>query len=433
MFHIFETDKNFAVEFTEFLTHKREGEDDLSDQVRNIIQKIRQSGDDALLEFTEKFDRFKPKSLAFTEDEIEAEISKLSEEDKSAIALAAKRITSYHQRQLPQDQDYTDEVGARLGWHWSAIRSAGIYVPGGLANYPSSVLMNAIPAKVAGVTRIDMCVPCPDGKINPMVLLAAKLSGVHKIYKIGGAQAIAALAYGTKSILPVDIIAGPGNAYVAEAKRQVFGRVGIDMIAGPSEVLIIADEHNDPDWIAMDLLSQCEHDADAQAIFITDSENFAKAVEASINQHLKSLERKDIAEKSWQNHGAIIIAKSLQTAAHLSNLVAPEHLQICTQDARALSHLTTEAGAIFLGAWSPEAIGDYVAGPNHVLPTSRTARFASGLGVLNFMKRSSVQEMNPESLKAIGPAAVHLAKAEKLQAHGLSVQMRLDKINGGPK
>lgn len=431
MFKLDEKSSNFVEEFEKFLNHKRSQETDLHAVVRDIVQTVKNQGDKALIEYTERFDRFSPPNLQFTEEEIETEISKVSAPEREALELAAKRIKAYHERQLPADADFTDEDGARLGWHFSPIRNVGIYVPGGLASYPSSVLMNAIPAKVAGVTNIIMCAPCPDGKINPLVLLAAKLSGVKSIFKIGGAQAIAAMAYGTKSVPHVDMVAGPGNAYVAEAKRQVFGHIGIDMIAGPSEVLVIADEHNNPDWVAVDLLSQAEHDEDAQAILVTDNAKFAEKVENAIEARLQTLSRKEIAAKSWQNHGAIICAKSVQSAAHISNAIAPEHLQICTENARALSHLTTEAGAIFIGPWSPEAIGDYVAGPNHVLPTNHSARFSSGLNVLNFMKRTTIQEMKPKAMSKIGPAAQILAKSEGLEAHALSVELRIDAINEG--
>ncbi len=428
MFRLDENSERFIQDFDQFLHHKRQETLDVSATVRDIIEDVAKNGDDALRAYTQKFDKCDPLDLAFSEAEIEQKISKIPQNERDALLLAAERIEDYHARQLPEDADYKDPSGARLGWHFSPIRNVGIYVPGGLASYPSSVLMNALPAKAAGVTNIQMCVPTPNGEVNPLVLLAAKLSGVKKIYRIGGAQAIAAMAFGTQSIPHMDMVSGPGNAYVAEAKRQVFGHIGIDMIAGPSEVLILADEHNDPNWIALDLLSQCEHDADAQAILLTHSADFAQKVEAALQENLAKLKRREIAQQSWQNHGAIIIAKSLQTAAHISNSIAPEHLQICTKDARALSHLTTEAGAIFLSAWSPEALGDYVTGPNHVLPTARSARFSSGLNVLSFMKRTTIQENTPDSLAAIGAAAVTLANSEELQAHGLSVQARLDHL-----
>ena len=429
MYKLNETDPDFRKAFSDFLTSNRDSDVDVSSDVRTIIEKVRKEGDGALFELNSKFDQNPSESLEFTNIEIDEAVSNISFEEKTALDLAAARIKDYHRRQLPKDADYTDEVGARLGWRFSAVGAAGIYVPGGLANYPSSVLMNAIPAKVAGVPKIYMCVPCPNGEVNPLVLYAAKLAGVDRVFKIGGAQAISAFAYGTKTIPRVDKITGPGNAYVAEAKRQVFGIVGIDMIAGPSEVLVIADQNNDPDWVAVDLMSQAEHDVDAQAILITDSAEFGDKVAQAIEARLLTLERRNIARKSWETHGAIIIAKTLQSAAHLSNLIAPEHLQICTEDARAISHLTHNAGAIFIGKWTPEAIGDYVGGPNHVLPTSGSARFSSGLNVMDFMKRSTVSEMSFGALKAIGPASVTLATTERLEAHALSVSLRLAQVN----
>ncbi len=430
MFKIFESSANFHEEFNFFLNHKRTQEFDVSDAVKNIIKTTREDGDSALVQFTEKFDGFCPESILFSQDEIETAKSEVNAEERAALKHAAKRIRAYHERQMPErDVEYVDDVNARLGWRFRPITTVGIYVPGGQASYPSSVLMNAVPAKVAGVSKLVMCVPCPQGEVNPLVLLAADLAGVDQIFKVGGAQAIAAMAYGTETVPHVDKIMGPGNAYVAEAKRQVFGHVGIDMIAGPSEVVIIADAQNNPDWIAMDLLSQAEHDQDAQSVLITDNEEFAKAVENSITKFLKTLERREIARESWKNNGAVIIAKTLQSAAHISNQIAPEHLQICAQEARALSHLTHHAGAIFIGSFTPEAIGDYIGGPNHVLPTSRSARFSSGLNLLDYMKRTTVSELTPAALSAIGPSAVTLAKAESLEAHGLSVSMRLKHLN----
>jgi histidinol dehydrogenase len=331
---------------------------------------------------------------------------------------------------MPEDASWTEDSGATLGWRWTPVSAAGLYVPGGLASYPSSVLMNAIPAKVAGVTRLAITVPTPDGKANPAVLLAAKIAGVDEIYRVGGAQAIAALAYGTETIAPVDMITGPGNAFVAAAKRRVFGRVGIDMIAGPSEILVIADRGQNPDWIALDMLSQAEHDESAQAILITDDAQLAADVGAAIERHLETLERRDIAGASWRDFGAIITVPDLGAAAALSNRIAPEHLELCVDDPDALSAGITHAGAIFLGAWTPEAIGDYVGGPNHVLPTARSARFSSGLSVMNFLKRTTLAKMTPEALRDIGPAAETLARSESLQAHGLSVRARLDQLNG---
>ncbi|MGC1487713.1 MAG: histidinol dehydrogenase, partial [Albidovulum sp.] len=332
-------------------------------------------------------------------------------------------------RQMPEDQRWTDAAGASLGWRWGPVSAAGLYVPGGLASYPSSVLMNALPAKVAGVERLVITCPTPDGVVNPLVLYAARLAGVDTVYRIGGAQAIAALAYGTASIRAVDKITGPGNAYVAAAKRRVFGRVGIDMIACPSEILVIADRDNDPDWIALDLLAQAEHDQSAQSILMTDDAGFGQAVAQAVEKRLETLERRAIAAVSWRDNGAIITVRDLAEAAALSNRIAPEHLELCVADPEALAGLTTHAGAIFLGAWTPEAIGDYVGGPNHVLPTARSARFSSGLSVMDFLKRTTIAQMTPAALAAIGPAAERLAKSESLEAHGLSVRARLDHLN----
>ncbi|WP_372604376.1 histidinol dehydrogenase, partial [Actibacterium sp.] len=338
---------------------------------------------------------------------------------------------AYHERQLPKDELWTDEAGATLGWRWTPVSAAGLYVPGGLASYPSSVLMNAIPAQVAGVERLVICAPTPDGVSNPLVLLAARLAGVETVYRIGGAQAIAALAYGTETIAGVDKITGPGNAFVAAAKRRVFGKVGIDMIAGPSEILVIADRDNDPDWIAVDLLSQAEHDASAQSILMTDDAEFGRKVAAAVDKRLETLERRAIAGASWRDYGAIITVRDLDQAAALSNRIAPEHLELCVADPMALSQQITHAGAIFLGQWTPEAIGDYIGGPNHVLPTARSARFSSGLSVMDFVKRTTLAQMTPQALRAIGPAAECLAKSESLEAHGLSIRARLDRLNEG--
>jgi histidinol dehydrogenase len=383
---------------------------------------------------TAKFDRLQltPETLAFSPEEIEAECAKVSPEDRAALELAAERIRAYHARQLPEDAMWTDAAGASLGWRWTPVSAAGLYVPGGIASYPSSVLMNAIPAKVAGVQRLAITCPTPDGVVNPLVLLAARIAGVDTIYRIGGAQAVAALAYGTESIVAVDKITGPGNAYVAAAKRRVFGRVGIDMIAGPSEILVIADGDNDPDWIALDLLSQAEHDASAQSILITPDAGFARAVSLAVEKRLETLERRAVAAASWRDNGMVIVCRDLAEAALLSNRLAPEHLELCVADPEALSQQITHAGAIFLGAWTPEAIGDYVGGPNHVLPTARSARFSSGLNVLDFLKRTTLAKMTPEALRLIGPAAERLAISESLQAHGLSVRARLDKLNAAP-
>lgn len=422
---------DFEARFTALLGAKREDAPDVDDAVAAIIADVRARGDAALVELTQRFDRLRltPVTLRFSEAEIDALIAQVPQAERDALELAAARIRAYHERQMPEDASWEDETGATLGWRWTPVSAAGLYVPGGQASYPSSVLMNAIPAKVAGVARLAITVPTPDGQANPLVLLAARLAGVDEIYRIGGAQAIAALAYGTESIAPVDKITGPGNAYVAAAKRRVFGKVGIDMIAGPSEILVIADADNNPDWIALDLLSQAEHDESAQSILITDSPTFAKAVDDSIARYLKTLERRDIAAASWRDNGAVITVPDLAAAAHLSNRVAPEHLELCVADPEALSARITHAGAIFLGAWTPEAIGDYVGGPNHVLPTARSARFSSGLNVMEFLKRTTLARMTPEALRAIGPAAEVLARSESLEAHGLSVSARLDHLN----
>jgi histidinol dehydrogenase len=425
------TDPGFEAAFAAFLTTKREDAPDVDQAVAAIIEDVRARGDAALIELTARFDRMELTAdrLAFTETEIEAECAKVAPGDRAALDLAAERIRAYHQRQMPQDQRWTDATGADLGWRWTPVAAAGLYVPGGLASYPSSVLMNAIPARVAGVGRLAVTCPTPGGAVNPLVLYAARLAGVHEIYRVGGAQAIAALAYGTGTIRPVDKITGPGNAYVAAAKRRVFGRVGIDMIAGPSEILVIADRDNDPDWLALDLLSQAEHDESAQAILVTDDAAFGRAVAAAVAARLATLPRRAIAAASWQDFGAIITVRDLAEAAALSNRVAPEHLELCVADPEALAARITHAGAIFLGAWTPEAIGDYVGGPNHVLPTARSARFSSGLSVLDFLKRTTIARMSPDALRAVGPSAVRLAQSESLSAHGLSVQARLDRLN----
>ena len=430
--HILSTsDADFQARFTALLGMKREDSPDVDAAVAAIIADVRARGDAALVELTARYDRLSltPDTLAFTEAEIDAACEVVPEDERAALELAAARIRAYHERQLPEDARWTDATGAELGWRWSAVSAAGLYVPGGLASYPSSVLMNAIPAKVAGVERLVICCPTPDGSVNPLVLLAARLSGVDTVYRIGGAQAIAALAYGTETIATVDKITGPGNAYVAAAKRRVFGRVGIDMIAGPSEILVIGDGTGDPDWIALDLLSQAEHDESAQSLLVTTSEAEAEAVAAAVNRHLETLERRAIAGASWRDFGAVIVARDLDEAAALSNRIAPEHLELCVADPEALLTAIRHAGAVFLGHWTPEAIGDYVGGPNHVLPTARSARFSSGLGVLDFLKRTPLARMTPEALAAIGPAAETLAISESLQAHGLSVRARLDRLN----
>lgn len=424
-------DPGFDSAFASLLNAKREDSPDVDAVVADIIAQVRTRGDAAVIELTEKFDRITLTAdhLAIRADEVAKAVESVPVEERAALETAAARIRAYHARQLPEDAEWTDETGATLGWRWTPVSAAGLYVPGGLASYPSSVLMNAIPAAVAGVGRLAMVVPTPDGVLNPLVLLAAQLSGVTEIYRIGGAQAVAALAYGTESIAPVDKITGPGNAFVAAAKRRVFGKVGIDMIAGPSEILVIADAQNDPDFIALDLLSQAEHDESAQSILITTDAAFGQAVAAAVDRHLETLERRAIAGVSWRDNGAIITVPDLSTASELSNRIAPEHLELCVADPEALSAQITNAGAIFLGQWTPEAIGDYVGGPNHVLPTARSARFSSGLSVLDFMKRTTLARMTPEALRAIGPAAETLAQSESLQAHGLSVTARLKKLN----
>ena len=424
-------DADFEAQFTALLGAKREDSPDVDHIVAEIIADIRARGDEALLEYTQRFDRLDltADKLAFSEAEIDALIAEVPAEEREALELAAARIRAYHERQIPEDQRWTDESGAELGWRWTPVSAAGLYVPGGLASYPSSVLMNAIPAKVAGVQRLAITVPTPDGVANPLVLLAARLSGVDEVYRVGGAQAVAALAYGTETIQPVDKITGPGNAFVAAAKRRVFGKVGIDMIAGPSEILVIADKDNNADWIALDLMSQAEHDESAQSILITDSEDFAREVCAAVDRQLETLERRAIAGASWRDFGAVIVVDDLDQAAQLSDRIAPEHLELCVADPDGLSDKITHAGAIFLGAWTPEAIGDYVGGPNHVLPTARSARFSSGLSVMDFVKRTTLAKMTPAALRAIGPAAEVLAKSESLQSHGLSVTARLQSLN----
>ena len=425
------SDPNFEAEFQTLLSAKREDSPDVDQVVADIIADVRARDDAALLEYTERFDRLTltPETLRLSGQEISAEIQKVAPEDRTALELAVDRIRAYHVEQMPKDAWWKDASGAELGWRWTPVSAAGLYVPGGLATYPSSVLMNAIPAKVAGVERLAITVPTPDGVINPLVILAAELAGVDEIYRIGGAQAIAALAYGTSSVAPVDKITGPGNAFVAAAKRRVFGKVGIDMIAGPSEILVIADKDNNPDWIALDLLSQAEHDESAQSILITDDADFASAVSASVDKYLQTLERSQIAGASWRDYGAIILVSDMDQAVALSDRIAPEHLEICVDDALGVSEKIHHAGAIFIGAWTPEAIGDYVGGPNHVLPTARSARFSSGLSVMDFVKRTTLSRMMPDALAQIGPAAERLAYSEGLEAHGLSVTARLKQIN----
>ena len=418
---------NFEKEFKKLLLAKREDSVDVDVSVREIIGGVIELGDQALIEYTKKFDRVSltPDTLRFTQSELKEQAAQVSDKDRSALELAVTRIKSYHEKQLPDDTFWTDESGVELGWRWSPVSAAGLYVPGGLASYPSSVLMNAIPAKVAGVKRLAITVPTPDNKVNPMVLLAAQLSGVDEVYRVGGAQAIAALAYGTKTIEPVDKITGPGNAFVAAAKRQVFGKVGIDMIAGPSEILVIADKTSRPDWIALDLLSQAEHDENAQSILITDSDDVINAVTEKIEINLQNLSRNEIAGKSWKNNGAIIKVPNFEMAAKLSNRIAPEHLELCVSHPENLAKKISNAGAIFLGHWTPEAVGDYVTGPNHVLPTARSARFSSGLSVMDFLKRTTLAKVSRDALLKIGPSAVTLANSEGLECHGLSISERI--------
>jgi histidinol dehydrogenase len=418
---------NFEKEFKKLLLAKREDSVDVDVSVREIIGTVIELGDQALIEYTKKFDRVSltTDTLRFTQPELKEQAAQVSDKDRSALELAVTRIKSYHEKQLPDDTFWTDESGVELGWRWSPVSAAGLYVPGGLASYPSSVLMNAIPAKVAGVKRLAITVPTPDNKVNPMVLLAAQLSGVDEVYRVGGAQAIAALAYGTKTIKPVDKITGPGNAFVAAAKRQVFGKVGIDMIAGPSEILVIADKTSRPDWIALDLLSQAEHDENAQSILITDSDDVINAVTEKIEINLQNLSRNEIAGKSWKNNGAIIKVPNFEMAAELSNRIAPEHLELCVSDPENLAKKISNAGAIFLGHWTPEAVGDYVTGPNHVLPTARSARFSSGLSVMDFLKRTTLAKVSRDALLKIGPSAVTLANSEGLECHGLSISERI--------
>ena len=419
---------DFAQRFDAFLDMKREVSADIDAAARAIVDDVAKHGDAALIAATKKFDRLDVQAggLRITPAEIDAAVKVCDAATLDALKFARDRIEVFHKRQLPKDERFTDAAGVELGWRWSAIEAVGLYVPGGTAAYPSSVLMNAVPAKVAGVERVVMVVPSPDGKLNPLVLAAAQLGGVSEIYRVGGAQAVAALAYGTATIKPVAKIVGPGNAYVAAAKRLVFGKVGIDMIAGPSEVLVIADRSANANWIAADLLAQAEHDVNAQSILITDDETLANDVERAVEAQLTTLPRADIARASWNDFGAIILVKTLDESIALANTIAAEHLEIITADPERLSARIRNAGAIFLGAHTPEAIGDYVGGSNHVLPTARSARFSSGLGVLDFMKRTSILKCGPDQLRALGPAAMTLGKAEGLDAHARSVGLRLN-------
>ena len=422
------SDPNFAAEFAALVDSKRAVESDVDVAVAVIVDRVRRDGDTALLDYTKRFDGIdlSADKLRVTKDEIDKAYVACDSRAIKALELAASRIEEYHLRQLPEDALYKDESGITLGSRWTPIQAAGLYVPGGTAAYPSSVLMNAIPAKVAGVKRLVMAVPSPQGKLNPLVLAAANIAGVSEIYRVGGAQAVAALAFGTKTIAPVDKIVGPGNAYVAAAKRRVFGTVGIDMVAGPSEILVVADGDNDPAWIAADLLSQAEHDKLAQSILITTDARLGRAVMQAVESALKTMPRAEIARASWNHYGAVIVIESLDDAVELVDRLAPEHLELAVANPEPLARRISNAGAIFLGRYTPEAIGDYVGGPNHVLPTSGSARFSSGLGVLDFMKRTSWLSCDAEGLRQIGPAAVTLAKAEGLDGHARSISIRLN-------
>ncbi|ESW84178.1 histidinol dehydrogenase [Mesorhizobium sp. M1060] len=425
---LIQSDAGFAQRFAAFLTTKREVSEDVDTAVRAIIARVRAEGDAALVDYTLKFDKADLNSLgiAVSKDDIAQAYKDADPQTVEALKFARDRIRSHHERQMPKDDRYTDAAGVELGSRWTAIEAVGLYVPGGTASYPSSVLMNAVPARVAGVERIVIVVPAPGGIINPLVLVAADISGVSEIYRVGGAQAIAALAYGTETIRPVAKIVGPGNAYVAAAKRQVFGTVGIDMIAGPSEVLVVADGSNDPDWIAADLLAQAEHDVSAQSILITNDPAFGKAVEQAVERQLLSLPRAETAAASWRDFGAVILVETIEAALPLVDRIAAEHVELAIDDAEGFLARMRNAGAVFLGRHTPEVIGDYVGGSNHVLPTARSARFSSGLSVLDFVKRTSILKLGPEQLRALAPAAIALAKAEGLDAHGRSVAIRLN-------
>jgi histidinol dehydrogenase len=418
---------SFAADFATLVDGRRDEEADVRATVAEIVAAVRRSGDTALLELTQRFDRLRLhlKELRFSAAQIEAARGQCRPDLLEALSLAAARIRAFHERQMPGDSSYVDGTGTGLGLRWRPVDAVGLYVPGGTAAYPSSVLMNAIPARVAGVGRVVMVVPTPDGVVNPLVLAAADLAGVDEIYRVGGAQAVAALAYGTGTIAPVDKIVGPGNAYVAEAKRQVFGRVGIDMIAGPSEIVIVAEAVVDPDWIAADLLSQAEHDERAQAILITDSAAFARQVMGAVDRQLATLERGDIARASWATHGAVVVVEHIEAASSLVDALAPEHLELIGPRAERLADMIRHAGAIFVGPYTPEVIGDYVGGPNHVLPTGRTARFASGLAVFDFLKRTTLLRCDRAAFVELAPAASLLARAEGLEAHALAVECRL--------
>ena len=421
------TDSDFPSAFTALVDARREADEDVSRDVTAILKAVRAGGDAALADYTQRFDRhdLNVSGWAVTATETRAALDGISSELRDALELAAARITAYHEKQKPQDSDGVDAAGVRLGARWSAVDAAGLYVPGGRAAYPSSLLMNVIPAKVAGVARIAMVTPTPGGEINPLVLAAAQIAGIEEIWRVGGAQAVAALAYGTGRIRPVDVITGPGNAWVAEAKRQLYGVVGIDMVAGPSEIVVVADGRNDPEWTAADLLSQSEHDPTSQSILFTDDAAFADAVAAAVERQLPALSTSAVARTSWDANGAIIIVRDLEEAMPLVNALAPEHLELAVEDPEPLFARVRHAGSVFLGRMTPEAVGDYVAGPNHVLPTGRRARFSSGLSVLDFMKRTSFLSLDRDAIGAIGPAAVALAQAEGLPAHAASVALRL--------
>ena len=421
------SDSDFDARFTALVEARRETDTDVARDVAAIIAEVRMRGDDAVADYTQRFDGFDLASTGWSvaKDQRVAALDGLDGELRSALELAAARIRAFHEKQKPEDSETTDDVGVRMGSRWSAVKTAGLYVPGGRAAYPSSLLMNAIPALVAGVDHIVMVTPTPGGEISPLILAAAEIAGVGEIYRIGGAQAIAALAFGTDTVPSADVIVGPGNAWVAEAKRQLYGTVGIDMVAGPSEIVVITDSHNNPEWIAADLLSQAEHDPTSQSILFTDSADFADAVAQAVETQLGTLATGETARSSWDAHGAIICVDRLEDALPLSDRLAPEHLELAVSDPDALFAQVRQAGSVFLGRLTPEAIGDYVGGPNHVLPTGRRARFSSGLSVLDFMKRTSFLRCDEQALEAIGPAAVRLAKAEGLPAHAQSVAMRL--------
>jgi len=420
-------DGDFAAAFTALVDARREADEDVSRDVTAILRRVRAEGDAALADYTARFDRhdLNVSGWAVTPAECRAALESIPTELRDALQLAAARITAYHEKQKPQDSDGVDSAGVRLGARWSAVDAAGLYVPGGRAAYPSSLLMNVIPAKVAGVSRIAMVTPTPGGAINPLVLAAAQIAGIEEIWRVGGAQAVAALAYGTDRIRPVDVITGPGNAWVAEAKRQLYGVVGIDMVAGPSEIVVVADAKNDPEWIAADLLSQSEHDPTSQSILFTDDAAFADAAAAAVERQIPRLSTGAVATASWTANGAIILVRDWDEAMPLVDRLAPEHLELAVDDPDALFAQVRHAGSVFLGRMTPEAVGDYVAGPNHVLPTGRRARFSSGLSVLDFMKRTSFLGLDQGAVNAIGPAAVALAKAEGLPAHAASVALRL--------